>query len=109
MRYRIFCLVPFTAVFKLPLGVLCGEHLANREVKDPVVDDVKAKSFLPSNDEYIFFLDSSLLLQGPPAVSVCLSVNDSVENNHEAVVVWESRSAWRSTCLSATLSDTDST
>ena len=44
--------VLFTAVFKLPLGVLCAEHGANHEVKDPVVDDAKAKSFLQSNDQF---------------------------------------------------------
>lgn len=54
MRYRVFCSILFTCttVFILPLGVLCAEHLANHEVKDPVVDDVKGKSFLPSNDQY---------------------------------------------------------
>lgn len=44
--------VLFTAVFKLPLGVLRAEHLANRKVKDSVVDGVKAESFLPSNHQY---------------------------------------------------------
>lgn len=62
MRYRIFCYVLFTAAFKLSLGVLCAEHIANREVKD-LVDDVKAKSFLPSNDQY--FLDSSFVTRSP--------------------------------------------
>jgi hypothetical protein len=46
------CDTEFSVLFKLPQGVLCAEHLANREVKDPVVVDVKAKSFLPSNDQY---------------------------------------------------------
>ena len=50
MRYRMFCSVLFCL---RPLGLLCAEHLANREVKDPAVDVVKAKYFLPSNDQYL--------------------------------------------------------
>jgi hypothetical protein len=52
MGSRIFCSVLFVAVFKSLLGVLCAKHLTNREVKDRVVDNIKAKPFLPSNDHY---------------------------------------------------------
>jgi hypothetical protein len=71
--------------------MLRAEHLVNQEMKDLV--DVKVKSFLLSNDQYFSFIDSSPLLQGPQAVSVCFSFNKSIGNNHEVLIVWESRSS----------------